>query len=936
MPKRTEELNETRSLSHINPLYTFIAKPVKYMANFFEQTVLHYPENIAVICGSSQLTYIQLDRRANRLARLLLECGIKEGQTVGIYMERSVNTYIALLAVLKAGGAFVPLDPSFPSDRVAFIAEDASLQCLLTTSTMRDKTQGLPCRLLEIDQLTGALAAQPSTDPYIRVSPTSLCYIIYTSGTTGRPKGVGISHANISNFLRVIPSIYEVRSTDRVYQGMSTAFDFSVEEIWPTWIAGATLVAGPTDSRRLGQGLTQFLIEHQISVLYCVPTLLATIDQDVPTVRTLLVGGEACPPDLVRRWYRSGRRILNTYGPTETTVTATWCELYPDRPVTIGVPLPSYRVYILDEQLRLVPRGKSGEICIGGPGVGLGYINRPDLTENKFIVNPILSERAVAPRLYRSGDLGRFTSSGEIEYQGRIDTQVKIRGYRIELSEIESVIREDEAVENAVVKPLEKDGVVNDLAAYVTLSNRTSRSAVSDLRDRLYATLRNRLPIYMVPSYIEVLDSFPLLAADKVNRAALPAPTSPRLGLKAGSYVAPSTALENRIATIWGQVLGQERISADADFFTALGGHSLAAARVISQMRQEPGLQGLSIGDLYTNPTVNRLARFVEENMLPSAGAPPQARSTARSAPRRHSNARVLGCGLVQLLLEYGMALVLSIPILVLPMALRSWTAAIPLIIAALVFATVLSLLTPLIAGRLLLGNVQPGRYPLWGATYLRWWLYGKLMAFSPVGLLTGSPLLPPYLRLIGAKIGRNCHLASGVGLPMFVHIEDGVSIGYGVQIQPYVVEDGWLRIAPIHIGHDAFIGTNCVILAGANIGSRAAITEQSLVSADQVIPSNEAWGGSPIKPQKSVRNLLQIMAASVDHRPWPVSVILGYLAGILFLGLLSTLIVVPSTLLIAVVTLRFGLVWGLASSIIAGPLFVLSVCAVVFLGKFL
>jgi len=293
MTSSTDELNETRSLSHLLPDYTVIDEPVKYLANFFEQTCLRYPHNIAVICGSSQLTYLQLDRRANRLARLLLQEGLQEGQTVGIYMERSVNTYIALLAVLKAGGAFVPLDPSFPADRVAFIAEDASLQFLLTTSTMREQTQGLPCRVLELDKLTGALAAHPSSDPYIRVSPTALCYIIYTSGTTGRPKGVAISHANIANFLRVIPSIYGVKHTDRVYQGMSTAFDFSVEEIWPTWIAGATLVAGPTDSRRLGQGLTEFLIEHQITILYCVSTLLATIDQDVRTVSTLLVGGEA-------------------------------------------------------------------------------------------------------------------------------------------------------------------------------------------------------------------------------------------------------------------------------------------------------------------------------------------------------------------------------------------------------------------------------------------------------------------------------------------------------------------------------------------------------------------------------------------------------------------------------------------------------------------
>ena len=935
MTRLTDQLNETMSPSHLMPLYTQITKPVKYMSNFFEQTCLLYPKNIAVICGSSQLTYAQLDRCANRLARLMLQYGLTESQTVGIYMERSVNTYIAILAVLKAGGAFVPLDPSFPSDRVAFIAEDASLQYLLTTSTMREKTQGLPCRVIELDKATQELAGQPSTDPYIRVSPASLCYIIYTSGTTGRPKGVAIAHANIANFLRVIPSIYDVRSTDRVYQGMSTAFDFSVEEIWPTWIRGATLVAGPTDSRRLGHGLTTFLIDHKITVLYCVPTLLATIDEDVPSVRTLLVGGEACPPDLVRRWYNPKRRMLNTYGPTETTVTATWCELYPERPVTIGVPVPTYHIYILDEQLRPVERGESGEICIGGPGVGLGYVNRPDLTKSKFIDNPIVSEREKAPYLYRSGDLGRFTASGEIEYLGRIDTQVKIRGYRIELAEIESVIREDDAVENAVVAPLMKDGVAQDLVAYLTLSNRGYRAAEADLRDRIYTSLRSRLPVYMVPSYIEILESFPLLAADKVNRNALPAPTSPRLGMRTGSYVAPATALESKIAAIWEQVLSQERVSVEADFFTDLGGHSLAAARVISQLRQEPGLQGLSIGDLYTNPTIRSLAKFVEENMLRSATASMHVQKKAKPAPQRHSSGRVFGCGLVQLFTEYGMAVLLSLPILGLPMALRSWNVAIWLIIITIVFASVCSILVPVVVGRLLLGNVRPGSYPLWGVTYLRWWLYGKVVALSPVGMLAGSPLLSPYLRMLGAKVGRDCHFASGaLNMPMFLHIEDNVSIGYGVQLQPYFVEDGRLHIAPIRVGQGAFIGTNCIVMAGANIGSNAIITEQSLVSTNQVIPTGEAWGGSPSKRLTEVRNLLKFMASRVDNQRWSFPVLVGFFFGCIFLMLLPVLIIAPTIALLALVTLYIGLDWGLASTIVAGPLFVLSVCLFVFVSK--
>jgi non-ribosomal peptide synthetase-like protein len=233
------------------------------------------------------------------------------------------------------------------------------------------------------------------------------------------------------------------------------------------------------------------------------------------------------------------------------------------------------------------------------------------------------------------------------------------------------------------------------------------------------------------------------------------------------------------------------------------------------------------------------------------------------------TDSRRLGQGLTTFLIltEYGMALLVSIPVLWLSMALHSWSIAIPLIIGTFLFASLLSLLVPPLAGRLLMGNVRPGLYPLWGATYLRWWLYGKLAALSPAGMLAGSPWISPYLRLLGAKVGQHCYLASStVNMPMFLEIEDDVSIGYGVQLQPYTVEAGWLRIAPIHIGRDAFIGTNSVVLAGAKIGSHAAIAEQSLVSADQIIPNNEPWGGSPSKCQQSVRDLLNMMAARTDH----------------------------------------------------------------------
>jgi non-ribosomal peptide synthetase component F len=257
--------------------------------------------------------------------------------------------------------------------------------------------------MLFLDAATN-VSAEPATRLKIVPTRSSLCYIIYTSGTTGRPKGVAVTQASICNFLSACLPIYDVVAADRVYQGMTLAFDFAIEEVWPTFAAGATLVAGPIDHRRLGAGLTTFLNEQKITVLCCVPTLLGTIERDVPTLRTLLVGGEACPADLVKRWSRPGRRMLNTYGPTETTVTATWTELVPDKLVTIGRPLPTYTVHILNDELRPVQPGVCGEICIGGPGVALGYVNSPELTAERFVLDPF--DGGPDARLYRTGDLG--------------------------------------------------------------------------------------------------------------------------------------------------------------------------------------------------------------------------------------------------------------------------------------------------------------------------------------------------------------------------------------------------------------------------------------------------------------------------------------------------------------------------------------------------
>ena len=384
------------------------SSPPKRLHHVFEVSCDRMPSATAVECGDDRLTYQELEARANRLAHHLRTLGIGGDARVAILLERSVETYVALLAVAKAGAAFVPIDPGAPSDRIAYIANDSDVDLLVTSSEFAEVAAGPGRRVLVVDEIAAALVAMPVGRPELRADeregdPTA--YIIYTSGSSGRPKGVEVAQSSICNFLNVVTEVYDVRPSDRVYQGMTIAFDFSIEEIWPTWSVGATLVAGPTDSGRLGAELADFLDASGVTFLYCVPTLLATIPRDLPRIRSLLVGGEACPGQLVDRWSRPGRRILNTYGPTEATVTATWCELLPGRPVTIGRPLPTYSIVLLDERRQLVADGQVGEICISGPGVARGYVGRHQLTADRFI------EHALAPaggRLYRTGDLGRY------------------------------------------------------------------------------------------------------------------------------------------------------------------------------------------------------------------------------------------------------------------------------------------------------------------------------------------------------------------------------------------------------------------------------------------------------------------------------------------------------------------------------------------------
>ena len=896
----------------------------------FEHTTDTCPSAVALECDGARLTYAELDRRANQLANLLLAHHIEPGARVGILIPRSVEMYTALLAALKAAATFVPIDPATPSDRLGFIAGDSDLDLVLTTSAFTERCLELTSEVLYVDATEAALAAVPAHRPEVEIPGDPTCYILYTSGSSGRPKGVEVAQSSICNFLDVVPEIYGVKRSERVYQGMTISFDFSIEEIWPTWAMGATVVAGPTDGRRVGSGLADFLEESGITMIYCVPTVLSTLDRTISSITTVNVGGEACPPELVERW-GPGRRILNTYGPTEATVTCIWAELEPGKPVTIGKPLPTYTADLLDEDLRPVPYGEVGEICVGGPGVARGYVNRPDLTAERFVPDPNAADGA---RIYRTGDLGRYLPTGEIEYLGRADAEVKVRGHRVDLQEIESVLLADERVSGAVVTLIPTPGAGGELAAYLTLRNDVTLD--QDIAIELQARARHTLPAYMVPSYLEAIDQLPMLPSGKVDRGRLPDPKGPRLIGASGPHIAAETPTELVTARAWEEVFGlsEGSVSLDADFFDDLGGHSLLAATVVSALRSEQVAAGLSIVDLYEHPTVRELARHQDDLAATMAATARDEQDRVRPDPPR--GWRVAAFGLTQLGWIYSLLIVFLLPVGVIydiNGGQPSWTVVVQLLVALPVSYLVGRWLLPVLGVRGLTAGLRPGSHPLWGRVHLRVWAAQKVMAVSPLGMLAGTPWAEHYLRLAGAKVGRGCHIGTGeIHLPTFVELEDGATVGYATHLRSAEIADGVLTLGEVTIGRDAVVSANCVLQGPCRMSEGSVLDVQSLLRPGDEIPSQEHWGGSPATPLEGAGDpVFDLMTeCSLAPREWPRGLRPFFASGLAFLELLPLLALAPLVGLVWWALLAQGLLAALLVTALSGPIFVLTVCGLV------
>nr|VFJ52803.1 MAG: amino acid adenylation domain-containing protein [Candidatus Kentron sp. FW] len=616
----------------------------KCIHELFEEQVAKTPDAVAVVFEDEEVSYFELNARANRLAHRLRSLGVGPEVLVGLFVERSVEMVVGLLAILKAGGAYVPLDPEYPAERLAFMAEDADLKVLLCHGVTRERLPECAARILELDEDAEGVAGEDSENPARVAEGNNLAYVIYTSGSTGTPKGCANDHKGIVNRILWMQDEYRLTQEDAIPQKTPFSFDVSVWEfLWPL-MAGARLVVAKPGGHKDPIYLTDLIGAHDISVMHFVPSMLSAFlggigDRNCPSLRDVICSGEALTTTLQEQFFSAfDARLHNLYGPTEAAIDVTYWQCREESAlatVPIGRPIANTQLYILDPHGRPVPIGVSGELYIGGAGVARGYFNRPDLTAERFIPDPFSDEPNA--RLYRTGDLCRWLPDGTIEYLSRIDTQVKIRGFRIECGEVENALLAHPDVREAVVDA-RGEGTDKQLVAWVGAAHgndaddvgATGRSPVrggrSPLRDELRAHLRASLPDWMVPSVFVFVDTLPLTPSGKIDRRALPVPEAS--DLPGTEYIAPISPTEELLAGVWAAVLKRETIGRFDNFFD-LGGHSLLATQLISRIRDNFDVE-LPVRAIFEQPVLSTLAEAISSSRQGMPG--PSARDGNKQA----------------------------------------------------------------------------------------------------------------------------------------------------------------------------------------------------------------------------------------------------------------------------------------------------------------
>lgn len=829
----TSHLSDSRVLRGSGPLRTAPHPPdsVTTLPELFQHHAKSQPNAIALSCrtdGESldRLTYAEADAIATSIAARITQLlptrdanDDEQAVVIAVWLEKGLDLILSILAITYSGATWLPFDQDVPEERAAVCIQDASARMIVCDNAHIDRARNVqgrvsgsrtadeetPLQICTYEELLNGSRTAASTVSQTCLRgprPQDAAYLIYTSGTTGTPKGIAIPHSAALVFSLSEREVLQTTSKDIVWNGFSPAFDMMVEEMWVTIAGGGHLTVGTRSECRDVSGLPMIWEARGVTVVNAVPTLIgimgiSQVDSNasmLPScVRLINLGGEACPPALVKRLARDGLTITNTYGPTETTVSATWDELQPDKPVTIGRPLPSYHAILLPisedgskaplEPLKIAA-GVEGELAIGGPCVGLGYVGREELTAEKFIPHPLIP--GSGEKVYRTGDRVRLQEDLKIVFVGRIDTQIKHRGFRIELGEIESLVSGHPDVQTAAVILANANSDEARLEAFVTVRAEADRDTAS-----IRQLCSRNLPAYMQPEKVYFLDAdeMPRLPSGKINSKALHVISESRAAEFAESSQAqinsqesnadhdpdsPLGMLLNALSTVF-PLAGP--IKPDADFFDDLGGHSLTAAILISRLRKARDTYGLtpfaSIGlpDIYEERTpANIAARFVScddfekdyESVDETDGTGP---STGEHLPV--SQTRFILCGIAQLVpllfLFFMGSIEILVPYLLFSYILQIGNIGYALLAAYGVFMVFMPCLTMIaVFGKwLVLGKAKEGEYPLYGVYYFRWWTAERLAAFANTKTFSESALYSFFLRSMGAKVGKFCHLGA-------------------------------------------------------------------------------------------------------------------------------------------------------------------------------
>ncbi|MBC7641553.1 MAG: amino acid adenylation domain-containing protein [Flavobacterium sp.] len=825
--------------------------------SIFKTTVKKFPNKTALFFNNQQLTYQQLDDFSTSLAAELQQKGLKNNDSCLVWWHRGIELHVAILAILKCGATYVPLDHDMPEDRVLTVMNDIKANFIITSHDFKQ----------DFTVITKIAFIKDNISKFIPpiLNPDIYAYVLFTSGSTGKPKGIPITNRNICHLIRSENWVLGVNSSDKVYQGFSVSFDMWCEETWVSFLVGASIWIADTVTSKSIDELSYILLENKITVLHAVPSLLAVMDYvEIASLRIINAGGESCTQQVVNKWANDGVAFYNSYGPTETTVSSTFALIKKGDIITIGKPIPNYGLSVVNEQMNPVAIGEIGELIVTGIGVSNGYLNLNNLTKEKFLLKNDSLKDLPGKMIYRTGDATYMDADKNVHFIGRIDSQVKLRGFRIELGEIETLLNEQDGVLQAAVALKLDSNNQEQLTGYVVTKKDCFFNESESKR-----LLLLKLPTYMVPLKIIKLDELPRLTSGKIDRKQLPVPESYLLENNTENVLLISDSVEEKTLKLLKNIFANENVKSENDFFTDLGGHSLLAATFVSKMRNEAKISQASLKDVYQFRPISELVK--KWNVT--------ANSEAKKEKIFHETSKITyySCWLAQtfsLLIIYGLlATEIFVPYLAYYFSLLETDNHFTSAVAALLMFCIIP---PLFIGLGILvkwtviGKYKAGIYPLWGSYYFRWWFVKTFQKIVPTQFMNGTPLYAMYLKFLGVDIQPDAQLSSfSIGAEDLVTIKNDISISTNAVLDNATIIDGNFILSEITIGNHCYIGSSAVIEGNTIIADWGELQDLSLLESGKTIGYGEVWNGSPSKLlfTRSEKDFLQPITVLIKTR---------------------------------------------------------------------